>query len=178
MNDFLEKSYYFELERKDKLNAAVAFPLGLAAISANLIYYAIDKGSVNQPFWCLTVFFLSIGAVLLLLLAFRGFKFLMAFQYKYVGKTEQFVDWMTDLVKHKQQYPTSQDPQITFNLELAKSFARSADHNATNNDGKSTLLYFMNTFAAASLVFSICGSGIVALSVKSTEKPTEVRVYG
>ena len=178
MNDFFEKTYYFELERKDKLVTAVSFPIGLSAISASLINYAIEKGPIDLPFSGIIIALIFFAAIAIALIIAYGIRFFVTFEYKYIGKSEKFSDWMEDLVRHKTEFPGAEDPLATFNIGLAKSFAKSADHNATNNDQRSSLLFMMNAFAAASLVFSICGSGIVALGNHSSSNATEVKIYG
>lgn len=178
MEEFLEKSYYWELERKDKLNAAAAFPVGLSAICANLIYFSLTNNHTSGITNFIINTFIIMSSFCLAMSIIAGFEFFAGFQYKYVGKAEEFAHWMDELVAHSARFQDAPDPKVTFLVELTRSFARSADHNAANNDRKSTLLYWMNTFVGASLALALCGSGIVALSNGSSSKIEQVNVYG
>ncbi len=174
MKDFLEKSYYWELERKDKLTAAAAFPIGFSAISFNLLYFLIKDSLSEGCSGSIIAIFSILTAAAIVVFIVNAFEFFVGFEYKYIGKAQSFVDWVRELNAHKSQFPGAGDPEEIFSGELSLSFARCADHNAENNDRKSTSLYWMTVFLGASLTFGLIGSAIKVLSDVDSSKAPQV----
>jgi hypothetical protein len=170
---FAREQYFWEAERRDKLNSAAAIPIGLATASASI--GANVAQSLARPFdniEIIVLIFVSCGFVASLFFAYDVVRFFLGPIYKYVADAESAIKFGQDTDLYVAEYPNGPTAIAGFSEFLIGTYARCASINCRNNDEKSTRLYRMNRSVLAVLICCI-GAGFVLL-LSNLVYPTEV----
>jgi hypothetical protein len=155
---FHKESYLFEIERKDKLNGSLSFPVGVVALLAGALSVMAKAVSIplstNQK---LIVIFLSISGFCLVVACYYLIRTYWGHPYKYVAYPNEFRAYRDKLVQYYVGIGDSDSAAaIKADGELSDyvldQYASDATFNAATNNAKSAILFKANSFIIAALV--------------------------
>ena len=140
---FLKESYFFEIDRKDKISNRIIQPITVLSFLIALIGAA--SKDIRYPFT--TIEAMQIAAILvsgayIAKSLFCLSKFFFGYKYKYIATTLDIFKYYEQLLKCNSEKKSN--PELTLLNYLHKSYTESTHVNATNNDKKSELLYKLN----------------------------------
>lgn len=174
---FFKELYFHELQRRDTLNASIAFPAGL--IAALFGGFLAMLGRLSPPFdgieWTV-LFFLGLGVASLCLSLY----FLVSTQFEGKHKVVPFAnalhDYRTSLaVALAQQHPDANSAQLAqdkFDADMEGIFAETCEHNAKLNDMKGKRIFKSRQFIIAAIGAAIvAGPGYGMLLLRPSKVP-------
>lgn len=142
--DFLKDRYDFELERKDKLTAALTLPVGVLTGLGSLLAVMARSFTFRDPVLNWTFVPLVIADV------FSFFICLLYLVRAYHRQTYIHLPLLAQLQEAEEELQnyhraTGEDPALAdeeFAANLRRRIIESADRNTENNDARSDLLYW------------------------------------
>ena len=154
--ELLKDRYDFELDRKDKLTAALALPVGVLTVLGGLTAAMAKSASTIDPI--LKPFFLAC-----LLLDFVAFTACLWFLVRaYVAQIYTYLPVLADLKKFQdevQEYSRAMaggetEAQEDFDRELERRIIAAADANTKSNDRRSGWMHWSRVLLLVVLVFT------------------------
>ncbi|MDC6383313.1 hypothetical protein BW687_024410 [Pseudomonas graminis] len=156
---FVEKVYYYELERKEKLIARLSLPLAILVALLTFFSYMLEKapitaaGSVGLFFW---IFYWYAC----ICLGLGVWKFWRAWNLRVFDKAlttleniEAYRNSMLELYADFDDGEEEADKQIS--LLIYNQYVTGATTNALNNDRRLAYLNELSTFMAATIFFAL-----------------------
>ena len=148
--------YYWELERKDKLNLSLTIPGGVIVLIISVIIYFLGSVPMNREGIITTIFFgtlillgtTTIFSIYFLVRAYFGYKI------GFIDTTEELSDLQKNLTNyHKLMSSKSIEDMVLNDLgeELLSQYSKYTDANTNTNDRKSGFLH--NSLIA--IIFSL-----------------------
>ena len=166
MREFFEKAYFHELERKSKIQAAAAFPLGIATLSIGLLKFIIENISVekscNYLAWVLFIF--SLFAMVRMFVLANGF--LDFGSYEVISKSDDYLLHFQELKRFCVEHPTAQSPEVTIDEHLIVDFSKCATINAAVNDRRAEQLYELNLTAYMLILSALISAAVLILEMR------------
>ncbi|MDE0880861.1 MAG: hypothetical protein OSB00_19725, partial [Sphingomonas bacterium] len=156
MHEFFKEEFYFQIARKDRLQQAVAFPVGLALASATVLKAAWDGVDLaSDSVWFMVGIILA-STLPLCGFVFYGFKFFVGHEYAYLPLTTEYDDFVAGFGDI-----SGSDASEELAKALHLSYVRGAAHNARKNEKRSSALYYMNLTVAISLLSGAMATGLI-----------------
>jgi len=165
--DLVEKVYFAEIDRKSKIQAALAFPIGSSAFGVAAAHYAISNLEIASR--CDLIVLLPILPATLAFVTFIVLlpKFLAPGKYQYLYEMEDLLAHRDELKRHHEKYPEAEDPEITLDRHIEADLAKCATANSALNDKRSEALYHINQAVFVQVLFSILAAAIVLFDIKT-----------
>ena len=163
----VKEQYFFESERRDKLNASSAFSIGMASISGSIVASSLTNFNFPLHFWeKISILFVIIWSICIVFFGFNVERFFRGLVYKYVASAESVRRHYLELESYFASNPDETGQEAAFDEFLLDTFSRCASVNCENNDEKSRRLFMMNKWVLASVVPSILAGVSLALAAK------------
>jgi hypothetical protein len=177
MLEFFERAYYYELDRKTRIQTAIAYPGGVALVGIGALKYATENLLLSDWLGWVIAAAIIAGAVCLLYFLFQCYRFFLGHAYEYVGTMDEFDAHRRALEKFSAEFPRAPSAAETFVTQLQGTLAKCATHNACTNDRRSEILYRANAAIFVLILFSLLAAAIVSLQTvaKSIEGTRNVR---
>ena len=161
-SDLLQKFYFFEIERKSKLQTGLSLPIGVLAFSVALSNYGIPMAfgsGVAADFSKLLV-----GGIVLSLVysLYELALFLVGKRYRYIWSASQFREHFRELQQFFKRHPDSQSAEAVFADHFHSDLAGCATHNSIVNDDRAARLWRINI---ATLVIVVCALFLSAIKL-------------
>ena len=159
--DFLEKQYYYEIDRKFKIYSLINLPLSLIILfSGALIFMQKNfKPSDKSIYFCI-IFSLAIISIIITIYLF--IKVLFNYKYKYLPLNEEIKKYSSDLTSYNQgsneKEKIDEDKQL-YNV-LIEYYSDCNTNNTIVNDNRSSYL--------RRLFISLIISGLLLISTYFT----------
>ena len=151
--EFSREQYYWEAQRRDKLNSASSLPIGLATTSGAILASTLSK--ITYPYDTyeyIVIVVLSFSMLFLLIFAFHTIRLLLGPIYKYVAVSDEVVEFWKKTEKFYEVTPKLGSGERKFDEFLIKTYSDCASINCKNNDDKSHRLYLMNRWVLTVLL--------------------------
>ena len=163
MFGFYEKAYYFELERKSKVQTALAFPISISIFSISASKFALEKVHFCNLSGKIVIFFLVVCAISL----FFTFRYCLSAigikKYSYVPKMSEIKQFQQGLRKF-QESGASKKPAKSVDQEfesyLIDALSDATTQNSEVNDLRSDALHKANRAAFVLALFSLISAAI------------------
>ena len=160
--ELVKEQYFWEAQRRDKLNNGSGIPIGFATLSATAISTTI--ANINYPFG--KTEFILLGCLVLYLIvsgifAYHTIRFFLGPIYKYVATSDEIVCYYENSQKYYDSYPEASKADAKFDDFLIKTYSKCATINCKNNDEKSNRLYIMNRTVLMMLVPSLIAGAVL-----------------
>lgn len=169
MRDFYEKFYFFELDRKSKIQAALAFPIGISGLGMAALGYTIELVDIKD----------SIGLVPIALstVAIAAFAFVFYYcsrtvgikKYNKIPSMDLIRKFEVDLQSTRHTKFGREVAKDSFDKEIIERLAASAAQNSKVNDLRAEALYKANRAAVVLILFSLLSAAMVTLERKMSE---------
>lgn len=157
--DLYKELYFHEMERRDRLNGGLSFPVGLIALltGASLVIFKASDSTVSDWDKALIAFLLVV-ALCLVLASFFLIRMYWGYEYAHMPYAEDLLSYTTNLREHyKKQGLTSTNASKFANAKsvayVEQQFSTNAKFNAQVNEKKSKFLFLANAFIIAAIVF-------------------------
>jgi hypothetical protein len=142
--------YFFELERKDRINNGISVPTAIAGGLVSGFVYLISGFSglpikLGNYIFCFT---LAIFGVLLFCGIYHLMKALFGYEYQYLSRIQDIKGYEQEL----NTYYTADDANKEFKEFLIKQFIEATDNNTWCNDEKAVQLRKANKLFAYSII--------------------------
>lgn len=175
-DEYLKERYDFELERKDKLTDALAFPVGiLTALTGGVALlaqnFSYKTGGITTAFISIVVgdFFAFLVCVVFLVIAYHSR------EYRYIERLKELYAHLHKLREYYSDGPGDEGAEELFEEQFRYRIIEAADRNALSNDKRTGYLERARFWLIAVIVFSIAaGIVYVADAVYRPEEPTPV----
>lgn len=159
IGDLYKELYFHEMERRDRLNSGLSFPVGLVALltGAALVMFRAAESSVSD--WDrVLVILLSVVALTLAVAAFFLIRMYWGHEYSHMPFAEDLLNYTENLCGHYKGQGVSSVNASKFAKAkslayVEQQFSKNAKFNAKINDKKSKFLFLANAFVIASIVF-------------------------
>lgn len=176
-----KESYYFEIERKDKLNSSLSFPVGIIALMAGAV--SVMSKAVSLPPS-------DSQKILIVLLLLAGDCLVVSCYYlvrTYWGHPYKYMPYSGELVEYRKKLyefyvASGKTPQAAESISdqelgeyIVSEYAAGATFNAKSNNKKSATLFKSNAFIIAALALVVSASPFY-LYHQITSSPTTHRV--
>lgn len=160
MNDleFLKELYHKELERKDKINAKISFPISLTTLILGGIFYCIlNSGEIEQ---CYRIYFfisLTISTASLIFATYFISRCIIGLKFGYLPIPSRIFEYKKNLYAYYKQDRDKNEENYDlivnneFDQYLQETFIQLTDNNIVINDKKNQ--YLLNS--TYTIVFSI-----------------------
>ena len=161
MQDFFKEEFQFQIARKDRLQQAVAFPVGLALASGTVIKSTLEMfDPINRCDW------IAIGPsflafVCLIIFVINGARFFVGHEYAFLPLTTDYADFIDGFKEID-----GKEGEDELKVALRAAYISGAAHNAKRNEARSSALYWMNLSVAVSLLIGSLGFSILLFSQK------------
>lgn len=172
-----KRLYYFELDRKDKINSNVHLPMTIVALSIGAVSFFINNLpslAANDNWPIIFFFFLSCSVVSIILSVYLIFKTYTGYSYEYVSSTADIDNYVNELQKFNREAgkKTRVDIQEKFLSLLLKQYCKCATTNSENNDKKAA--YFRKS--SISIMVAVVLIGITAFPFFATHYNSSPKV--
>ncbi len=140
-----KEAYYFELERKDRINSNVNIHITIITIVIGAIAFFLNNLPDPQiNIILIMIFYLSLllSSVFTLIVFYIIFKTITGYKYEFIASTETFENYINDVNAYNKQVSKNEKIDINTKFEnlLFKQFCKCATRNQINNDKKSGYL--------------------------------------
>ena len=159
MLDHVEKAYFFEIERKTKLQTALAFPISIIIVGMALIGNSLENSGYDPTPWVILPLLPASAAFLFFVV--NIWKFLIGRTYKYIWTADRALAHFKSLEAFSRAHPDAPKAEETFREQITIDLAGCAEKNALLNDARSTNLYYANVAAFIFILASLASSGIL-----------------
>jgi len=158
---FHKESYVFEIERKDKLNGSLSFPVGVVALLSGAVSVMAKAVSIpptsSQK---LIIVFLSISGVCLVIACYYLVRTYWGHPYKYMPYPDELRAYRNKLYHYYiSAGETASSASSKADEELSDyvidQYAADTSFNAATNNAKSAILFKANAFIIAALIFVV-----------------------
>jgi len=166
--------YYFELERKEQINANISVYFGVAALLVGAFIKLLDflpqyeLKDINVLFWFILFIFLScliISSIYLIKSLFKN--------YQYVITPYKWIKHAYKTVEYYKEYNVDSKLEVDFKIDLTGQYAEYAEKNSFSNDMKSSNLANAKKWLVATLVFAIFGYTLMYMDKIKLKKISE-----
>lgn len=155
-NEFYQKQYYFELDRKDKFISKLTFSSSLVTVLFGIVVYLLQLVKTAQPGVYGVILFVEILG-LILSLGFAVYYLTRShykYTYQYLPKSVEIETYWKELVQYYNTYSTALGTaEETFNDFIIENYCTAIDTNTLCNNTRTTYFYKANT---ALIVTIIC----------------------
>lgn len=158
--EFFKHLYYHEIERKEKVRAALGLPLALMSAVMGIIAYYFksfkwsNMGANPIP----EVFFIGFFVVLLIAFAFTGYYFVQAFwsrTYANIFLPSTFLMYLRNIEKHWKDKPFAKaKADADWNSELVRIYSEFAEQNTLTNDDRYGYIHRLNIAILFAMLFA------------------------
>lgn len=164
MLEFAEKAYFFELERKTKLQAALSFPISVTIAGTALLGFSLNEWQFRglNAVWASIPICLAL--ISLIFFIWNVAKFLIGRTYRYIWTAEDALTHYEKLMEFSKEFPDAPDADRTFKDQLTRDLASFAARNARLNDSRSANLYYANIAAFCYILSGLLSAGIVTIA--------------
>jgi hypothetical protein len=174
--EFCKECYEYELELKEKLNAAISSLLTVITILGGVIaFYAHHYAFANDRLTVIFVVLVSLFAVALGCAVYFVLRATFGYTYDHISSGAELRDWYKQLVA---RFPDQQDKaEAAFQSGLTDLYLDATKKNAKNNGSKSAYLLCANQALACAVAFAVL-SGIPYFVhfYQTPTPPTQVEV--
>jgi len=177
--DLYKELYFHEMERRDRLNSGLSFPVGLVALltGAALVMFRAAESSVSDWDKALIIL-LAVAALSLVLASFFLIRVYWGHEYSHIPFAEDLLNYTSSLCEHYKRQGVSTVNASKFAkaksmIYVEQQFSKNAKFNAQVNDKKSKFLFLANSFVIASIVFLGLSSPIYIYT--QTRQKTEIQ---
>lgn len=161
--DFFERAYFAELDRKNKLHTALAFPASVVVVGVTLLGWSSAKWNFSG-YGAMWMILIVISAMFVLFIfIFNTARFLIGKNYEYIWTLNDMLAHRATLEEFSAQFPDAPAAETTFNDQLLKDIAYCTSHNASLNDQRSEILYNANIAAFVFVLLALVNAGIIAV---------------
>lgn len=178
-DDLYKELYFHEMERRDRLNSGLSFPVGLVALltGAALVMFRAAESSVSDWDKALIIL-LAMAALSLVTASFFLIRVYWGHEYSHMPFAEDLLNYTSSLCEHYKKQGVSSVNASKFakakSLAYVKQqFSKNAKLNAQVNDKKSKFLFLANACVIASIVFLGLSSPIYIYT--QTRHKTEIQ---
>ncbi len=173
-NHFRDR-YYFELERKEKINASISIYFGITVLSVGAFIRLLDFipqydfEKINYFFW----FFLFIFLICLITSSVFLIKSLFK-NYQYVITPYKWIEHAKNTIKYYEKY-SIQEPNLEKDIQddLTGQYAEYAEHNSISNDNKLTDIAIAKKWLVITLIVALLGFSSMYVDKFRLEKKSE-----
>lgn len=161
--DFYKELYYFELDRKDKINSYLSFPLAILVLIIGVVSYFLNNlpsFNINSILSNLFHLFLICLSVNILCSLYYFIKSIYGYGYGYIATATEIDSYIKKLEEYNKEAPTKQRENIETAFEelLLKQYSEYSSINSKNNDTKSRCLHNTSKSLVIALIFIILSS--------------------
>ena len=158
---FHKENYFFEIERKDKLNGSLSFPVGIIALMGGAV--SVMAKAISLPpsdGQKILIVLLVLAGLCLVVSCYYLVRTYWGHPYKYMPYSGELLDYRKGLCDFyvasgkAQQVADSTSDQELLDYITAQ-YAAGATFNAKSNNTKSATLFKANAFIIASLVLAV-----------------------
>jgi len=172
-----KESYYFEIDRRDKINSNLNLPITIfVLVVGTLSYYLNNLPSLDYAF--MSVFFYISISTLTIITSFSFYyiyRCLTGYTYDYISSTIEIDKYVNDLREYDSQKDENSKLNIDYELTtlLVEQYCQCASTYSQNNKIKSG--YFHS--ASVSLLFAVIILAVSAIPffVLKYQSPTQVQ---
>jgi nucleoside recognition membrane protein YjiH len=157
MDEFFKEEFQFQIARKDRLQQAVAFPVGLALASGTVIKTAWDSFKPESSCDWLLLGPTVLAIVALFVFVAHGTRFFVGHEYAFLPLTTEYEEFLKG-------FEEGADNSKELAKALRGAYIQGAAHNAKKNEIRSSALYYMNLSVASSLLFGTLGVALIEIS--------------
>jgi len=159
--NLFKESYYFELDRKDKINANLNFPITILVLVVGVLsYYLNNLPNLNHDFTSV-IFYISVFALIvnICFCFYFLYRCFTGYGYDYVSPTTEIDRYVNDIHKYNSQVDEKGKMNVDHELTalLIEQYCRCATTNSQNNIRKTGYL-------RSTSVSLLCAVIIVAIS--------------
>jgi uncharacterized membrane protein YcjF (UPF0283 family) len=159
--DFFERAYFAELERKNKLYTAVAFPFSIVTVGVTLLGYASSKFEIERSYSGPVITLVVLTIFCLFSVVKNAHIFLVGREYEYIWQLDQMLSYRKQLEDFAASSELQFDARREFEDSLIRDIANCASINARHNDERSEAMYKMNLAAFGFVLLSLIAASIV-----------------
>jgi len=156
--EHFSERYYFELERKEKINANISIYFGVTALLVGAFIKLLDfltqykLKDINCLFWIFLILFLVcliVSSIYLIKSLFQNYQYVIT-PYKWIIQARK-------LIKHYKKYNEDSKLENDIQIDITGQYAEYAERNSFSNDMKSGNLAYAKKWLIATLVFTLFG---------------------
>jgi len=160
---FIERTYFFEIERKSKLQTALSLPIGVLAFSVAIGNFNLGLlQSTGERLAVVAILFLIAGAIFVWAIVEIGL-FIIARKYRYIWSSSEYAKHYDTLVEFSQNYPDAPPADAVFAEQFYRDIVECTSHNTSVNDMRASGLWRLNV-AIFGLVIILFLLSIVTVS--------------
>jgi len=177
LRSIAKERYFFELERKEKINENLSIPIGLLTLASGLLITFSDFIS-SYEFEKISILFKICASLYIVLLSMDFYFIIKCFfmQYTYILLPKGWVKQFADLKNHYKNKSIDLDNEIE--KDLLGQYSEYAEKNSESNDIK--VSYLVRVKFVLSLILIVGFFSLVAQYFDKnslTEKEQEIGVY-
>ena len=166
MLEFYEKVYFSELDRKSKIQTALAFPIGISVVAISAFRYALENVVIHSRCdYIVLIPLIPASAAFVFFLSFVGL-FLNPGAYKYLWTLNALKDHHKELREFSERFPEAPSADETLEQHLMTDLAKCATHNALINDKRSEALYRSHISVFVLVLFALLSATMVMVDNK------------
>jgi hypothetical protein len=166
MREFYEKMYFWELERKSKIQSTLALPISVTAFGIAIMTYSLDGYVHKAKYDFVLILPLAISVLAFLYVLRMSWMILSASSYKAIWTMEQFKSHYVELVEFSREHPDAPAAEATFEENLINDLALCTTHNAVVNDRRAAALYKVHKAAFVLVLFALASAAMVIADKK------------
>lgn len=154
-----KESYYFELNRKDKINGYLNFPLALFTLLVGLIAYFLNNlPEIVLNFSSISFYLFFFILVSIVIIAFSFFiRSFYNYSYYYISIPSEFDDYFKKLGEYNKSVNNAKkiDLDNKHQILMSKQYSEYATVNTITNDRKSRFLHKTSGALILSVIFML-----------------------
>jgi hypothetical protein len=178
-----KEHYFWELQRRDVLNASLAFPVGVVALLFGATYAMSQSVSLDMRGWnAVLLSLLAVTATLLSIGVFYLIRAYWGYTYRHMPLSAKLLDYKEGLVAYHiacgRDYADSRKyAEQEFCTDLDRVYAENCEINGANNDSKSSKIFRANLYIIAAIAtVAVCGLVFLWRSKTTQPEPSKMEI--
>ena len=157
--DLYKDLYFHEMDRRDRLNSGLSFPVGLVTLLSGASLVMLKSANWNLSDWDkLLIILLATATSALLIASIYLIRIYWGHEYSHMPYAEDLYNYCNDMIEHyKRQDVSSINSQKFAKAKMLSyvecEFSKNAKFNARVNDRKSRYLFNANAYLIGAIVF-------------------------
>lgn len=178
-----KEHYFWELQRRDSLNASLAFPVGVVTLLFGATYAMSQSVSLDMVGWnAALLMLLAVTATLLAVGVYYLVQAYWGYTYKHMPLSARLLDYKEGLVAYhsacgKDDTDSLKYAEQEFCKDLDRAYAENCEINSENNDSKSSNIFRANLYIIAAIAsVALCGLIFLGQSKTIPPEPSKIEI--
>lgn len=178
-----KEHYFWELQRRDSLNASLAFPVGVVTLLFGATYVMSQSVSLDLAGWnAVLLILLAVTATLLAIGVYYLVQAYWGYTYKHMPLSAKLLDYKEGLVAYhsacgKNDADSRKCAEQEFCTDLDRVYAENCEINGENNDSKSSNIFRANLYIIAAIAsVALCGLIFLWQSKTTPPEPSKIEI--